>query len=176
MASGTASQQQAEAKALAVQPTTKSLGPIPTFESNKQLLRYLYADLTRISQIASADIILHPADRSVLSPSEPVKGIEAVQAHEERLVAATGGTIQMEVEDITANAHFGTVLGTLHACSTGGHGEDAHHTVREERLAMPFCGLWRFVDGKAVEHWENAADPARLGEWLIRSAGGIKAV
>ncbi|KAM7185811.1 hypothetical protein V8F33_012201 [Rhypophila sp. PSN 637] len=120
------------------------------------LLEYLYQDLSRISEIASKDIVLHPADRDLSSPSkQPLKGIESVQAHEDALIAATGGTLFMEVQSIEANEHFGAVLGVLRATKSGRHD-----------LAIPFCGLWRFQDGKAVEHWENAADPRALARWL----------
>ncbi|KAK1752809.1 nuclear transport factor 2 family protein [Echria macrotheca] len=121
------------------------------------MLRYLYADLKRISKISSSDIILHPADRDLCSPPKrPVRGIAAVQAHEEALIEATGGTLVMEVDKITASDDFGTVLGTLRA-SKPGRGE----------VEVAFCGVWRFKDGLAVEHWENAANPGKLVEWLV---------
>lgn len=149
---------------------------LPSFNDTNSLLRYLYADLTRIRQVASDDIVLHPADRSLRhgpggEESAAIRGIEKVQAHEEALVAATGGTLVMEIDRITAKEHFGAAFGTLRAKS-GARGPAHHHdgTIADD-LAMPFCGLWKFVDGKAVEHWENAADPARLKEWL---AGNLK--
>lgn len=151
------------------------------WENTTSLLRYLYADLRRISQVASPAIILHAADRSLSSPAkDPIRGIDAVQAHEERLVAATGGMLQIEVHSISANEHFGAVLGTLRTGRYGQQGEGDDHEIdqaigsvsagAEISLAMPFCGLWRFVDGKAVEHWENAADPARLAHWLTANS------
>ncbi|KAI0469051.1 hypothetical protein F4859DRAFT_488370, partial [Xylaria cf. heliscus] len=102
-----------------------------TFENTKELLLYLYADLTRLSRVASPEIILH----RFTDPSRPLEGIAAAQAHEEALVAATGGTLVMEVESVVANAHFGAVLGVLRA-KGGDKGR--------EDLAVPFCGLWRF--------------------------------
>ncbi len=87
-----------------------------SFPDTHALLRYLYADVSRISQVSADDIVLHPADRALTSPPKPpVRGIEAVQAHEEALIAATGGTLVMDVQTIAANEHFGTVLGTLRA-------------------------------------------------------------
>lgn len=112
-------------------------------------------------QVASADIILHPANRSLAPSIQPIRGIEAVQAYEEGLLAATMGTLEMKVESIAANTYFGAVLGTLRAGREGDQGQ---------AIAMPFCGLFKFEDGKVVEHWENAADPARLGDWLVKAA------
>jgi hypothetical protein len=133
----------------------------PSFADNSALLRYVYADLARISIIACEDIVLHPADRDLSSPPKPpLQGIRAVQAHEEALLAATGGTLIMDVESVTANDHFGAVMGTLRATKDGC-----------EDLAIPFCGVWRFVDGWAVEHWENASDPNKLGLWLENLGG-----
>ncbi|KAK3314411.1 hypothetical protein B0H66DRAFT_568410 [Apodospora peruviana] len=127
-----------------------------SFLDTAAVLRYLYADLSRISQVSSDNIKLHPADRDLLSPSKPpLKGLPAVQKHEDALIAATGGTLIMDVESITANADFGTVLGTLRATKEG-----------QQDLAIPFCGVWRFEGGKAVEHWENAADAEGIGRWL----------
>ncbi|KAK0614957.1 hypothetical protein B0T17DRAFT_540695 [Bombardia bombarda] len=134
---------------------------IPKFESTNELLHYLYADLTRISLVSSPDIILHRADRALLSPPKPpIEGIHAVQAYEEALVEATGGTLAMDVESISSNECFGAVLGTLRATKRG-----------QADLAIPFCGVWRFSNGKAVEHWENALDAAELGRWLALPAG-----
>ena len=67
----------------------------------------------------------------------------------------------MKVESIAAdNEVFGCVLGVLTA-GADGDGDD-------EKLEVPFCGVWRFdpVSGRAVEHWENAADPGRVVGWI----------
>jgi len=126
------------------------------FPDNVALLNYLYKDLSHISEVSSDDIVLHPADRDLVSPPRrPVEGLNAVLSHEMALITATGGTLVMDVQDITANDHFGTVLGTLRAKKEG-----------RDNLAIPFCGVWRFRDGQAVEHWENAADPKALERWL----------
>ncbi|KAM7189456.1 nuclear transport factor 2 family protein [Rhypophila sp. PSN 637] len=120
------------------------------------LLKYLYQDLSRISEVSSSDILLHPADRDLCTPPrEPLRGIDAAQAHEDALIAATGGALVMDVQSIDGNEHFGVVLGVLRATRSG-----------REELAIPFCGVWRFQHGKAVEHWENAADPKVLKKWL----------
>ncbi|KAK5651254.1 hypothetical protein OQA88_12662 [Cercophora sp. LCS_1] len=127
-----------------------------TFPDTTALLRYLYADLTRISEIVSDEIVLHTADRDLHSPPKaPVKGVAAVQAHEEALIASTGGTLVMDVQSLTANEHFGTSLGVLRATKAG-----------KEDLAIPFCGVWRFKGGKAVEHWEQAADMKAFLKWV----------
>ena len=124
---------------------------------NFTLLQYLYKDLSQIHKVASNDIVLHPADRDLFCPPKrPVEGLEAVLSHEKALITATGGTLVMDVETITANEHFGTVLGMLRAKKEG-----------RKDLAIPFCGVWRFRNGQAVEHWENAADPTGLERWLI---------
>ncbi|KAJ8123490.1 hypothetical protein O1611_g9576 [Lasiodiplodia mahajangana] len=124
----------------------------PNFRDTAELLYYLYADLTRLSQVASPNIVLHRFN----DPSNPLRGIAAAQAHEEALVTATGGTLVMDVESVVANLYFGAVLGVIRAQSPG-----------LEDLAVPFCGLWRFVDGKPVEHWENTAgDAQEIASWL----------
>ncbi len=56
----------------------------------------------------------------------------------------------MNVEHIVANDSFGTVLGTLRG------------RFGETYFAQPFCGLWRFRDGRITEHWENIYDPGHL--------------
>lgn len=160
MATGTGPQRQIGSKYTAGRASIEP-SRVPTFKDTESLLGYLYADLTRMQEVASADVIIHPANRSLAPSIEPVRGIEAVQAHEEGLIAATMGTLEMEVDSITANSHFDAVLGTLHA------GRGQH---QGEAIAMPFCGVFRFVDGQAVEHWENAADSARLGDWLMKTA------
>ncbi|MGW7696469.1 nuclear transport factor 2 family protein [Streptomyces asiaticus] len=78
------------------------------------------------------------------------RGIRAVRAHEQALLRMTEYTLVMDVEQITANDHFGTVLGVLRA-------------ERPREISVPFCGLWRFVDGRIAEHWENTScGPAEL--------------
>ncbi|KAI0480759.1 hypothetical protein GGR56DRAFT_671844 [Xylariaceae sp. FL0804] len=171
------------AAAAAAAPTDKTRKL--EFSSNAELLRYLYADLTRISQVSAPDIVLHryASSSSGLLPRTLV-GAAAAQAHEEALVAATGGTLRMDVESVSANAHFGAVLGVLRARrrrpGDGGGDEvgdgagpqdatgdgDGDAGLRPD-LALPFCGVWRFVDGRAVEHWENgAAPPEEVESWL----------
>lgn len=129
------------------------------FPDTTSLLRYIYDDVSRISEVSSPNILLHPADRDLSSPPKPpLRGIHAAQAHEDGLIAATGRTLVMDVESITANEHFGAVMGVLRATKAG-----------MEDLAIPFCGVWRFQNGWAVEHWENAVDPGRLKIWLEAS-------
>jgi hypothetical protein len=68
-------------------------------------------------------------------------------AHERALIALTNDTLVMDVEHITATDYFGAVLGVLRATSP-------------KPIAMPFCGLWRFDNGRITEHWENAYSAA----------------
>ena len=127
------------------------------FPDNQALLQHLYADVTRISQVSTNDIILHTADRDLSSPPRPpLRGKTAAQTHEDALVALTQGTLVMDVQTIVANEHFGTAMGILRARKEG-RGD----------LAIPFCGVWRFEKGLAAEHWENAVNARALEEWLL---------
>lgn len=117
---------------------------------NARLLAIVYADLSRIADHVTDDVVLHPADPG----KADVVGKEAVAEHELALIGLTGDTLAMAVEHIAANDHFGAVLGVLRA-QRGGHS-----------VAMPFCGLWRFTGGVIAEHWENAYDPAALNRFL----------
>ncbi len=119
-----------------------------TTHPNVGTLRAVYAELPRIAEFATEDIVLHRADRTPENP-HALRGVEAALAHERALVRMTGDTLVMDVAQISANDHFGTVIGVLRATSP-------------REIAMPFCGLWRFVDGRLAEHWENAYDPAAL--------------
>lgn len=122
---------------------------------NVTTLAAIYADLTAIGAHVTDEVVLHTADR----PSRTVVGREAVVAHERRLVDLGGDGFTMEVQEISANDHFGSVLGVLR---TSGDGS----------IAMPFCGLWRFRDGRIVEHWENAAEPDALAQHLTGHESG----
>ena len=131
----------------------------PRFPDTTSLLQYLYQDIRHIHKIASDNIILHTADRDISTPPRPpLRGIIDVQAHVEALVIATGGTLVINVSSITANDDFGVALGTLRASRDGA-----------EDLAIPIYGVWKFKDGLAFEHWENAHDAAKMKEWLTRS-------
>ncbi|WP_024802774.1 nuclear transport factor 2 family protein [Nocardia sp. BMG51109] len=111
------------------------------------MLRTIYADLTQLERFATDDIVLHPADRD--RQPRQVRGKHAVAAHEHALLDRTDNTLVMDVTDIVADDYFGAVLGTLRAS-------------RPRTIAVPFCGLWRFVGGRIAEHWENAHDLAAL--------------
>ncbi|UMP06792.1 nuclear transport factor 2 family protein [Amycolatopsis sp. EV170708-02-1] len=132
-------------------PKTVSVSPHP----NVNVLLSIYADLTRIGEYACDDIVLHAAERG--SGNGRHTGKRAVVAKEQALIRLTGNTLVMDVEQITANDHFGAVLGVLRA-----HRGD-------ENLAVPFCGLWRFRDGKVVEHWENAYDQSALTRFVTHA-------
>ena len=123
--------------------------------SNAQILRTLYEDLTRIDEFADPAIVLHKADRGASGGLSMAIGRSAVRNHEIDLVERAHQTLHMEVQDIVANDHFGAVLGTLHATCEG------------QTIGMPFCGLWRFRDGKIIDHWENAYDARVLGGFLM---------
>lgn len=134
--------------------TTVSADPHP----NVNILRAIYADLTRIGEYAADDIVLHAAERE--SGNGRYEGKQAVVAKEQELISLTGNTLDMDVEQITANDYFGAVLGVLRGHRDG------------DTLAVPFCGLWRFRDGLIVEHWENAYELtalARFGTYAHRT-------
>jgi hypothetical protein len=121
---------------------------------NVQTLRAVYADLSTIGGYLDDEVVLHAAERSIPGCVPAYYGRQAVQDKECELIAATGGTLVMDVEHIHAGDHFGAVAGFLRARS-GAY-----------EIAMPFCGLWRFRDGRIVEHWENAYDVAAFGAFL----------
>ncbi|KAH6630373.1 hypothetical protein B0J18DRAFT_463240 [Chaetomium sp. MPI-SDFR-AT-0129] len=169
--------------------TTPNTQPIPSTPSTPLTnLHHLYKDITLLSQIASPTITLHPADRALVSPPRaPLVGIDAAQQHEESLVqaaAARGGKLVFRPESIQVDGRgvFGVVLGVLEGRLIGiGASGDGNKRPGEEtseggcegkgrkegEIEMAFCGVWRFDEmGRAVEHWENAADPAALGRWL----------
>jgi predicted metal-dependent hydrolase len=121
---------------------------------NIEILRTIYADLTRIAEYADNDVVLHTADRDIPGRALRVVGKEAVLAKELDLIRLTGDTLTMDVHDIIANDHFGAVLGILRVRLT------------DRETAMPFCGLWRFHNGRIIEHWENAYDAAAFDHFL----------
>jgi hypothetical protein len=130
---------------------------LPKKHPNIEILRTIYADLTRIAEYADEEIVLHTADRDILGRTTRVVGGEAVLAKELDLIRLTDNTLTMDVHDIIANDHFGAVLGILRARLNG----------REN--AMPFCGLWRFRNGRIIEHWENAYDAVAFDHFLTRA-------
>jgi hypothetical protein len=121
-----------------------------TEHPNVEVLRAVYADLTRLGEYARADMVLHPAEPG----GQGIVGREAAVAKERDLIGRTDGTLKMDVEHIAANDYFGAVFGVLRA-----HRGDA-------ALAVPFCGLWRFRDGLIAEHWENAYDASVIAKFL----------
>ena len=130
---------------------------------NVATLHQLYADLRRIDDHAHEDMVLHTAQRALGPEAGRIVGKTAVSAKIHELIRQTGDTLRMQVDSIVANDYFGAVLGSI-------------RTERDEHdIAMPFCGLWRFRDGRVLEHWENAYDIAGLdafilGEGVERSA------
>ena len=125
---------------------------------NVSALKAIYADLRCIAEYCAPDVVLHPAERSFVSSAQPVAGREAVLAKELDLIRLTDGSLLMDVQEIIANDSFGAVTGTLRA-------------KKEDRtFDMPFCGLWRFRDGRIIEHWENAYDAKAFGQFLMGTA------
>jgi ketosteroid isomerase-like protein len=123
-----------------------------TTHPNVEILRAVYADLTRLEDYASDDMILHSAERT--DDDGRYVGRHAAVTKEHDLIRMTGGTLVMDVEKVVANDCFGAVLGVLRAHRDG-------HV-----LAVPFCGLWRFRDGLIAEHWENAYDVPAIAHFL----------
>lgn len=122
---------------------------------NVATLRILYQDLTQIDEFADPAIVLHKADRGAGGGLSMAIGKRAARNYALELVERTSQTLHMDVHDIVANDHFGAVLGTLHAA------------CEDRVIGMPFCGLWRFSEGKVVEHWENLYDARGLAGFLM---------
>jgi len=122
--------------------------PTQTAHPHTEMLRTIYADLPKLADYATDEIVLHRANRSAEDP-RVCRGIQAVLAHEQALIRLTGNTLVMDVTHSAANEYFGAVLGILRA-------------TYPQEIAMPFCGLWRFEGGRIVEHWENAYHAAEL--------------
>jgi ketosteroid isomerase-like protein len=121
---------------------------------NVKILRAIYKDLSCIDKYVDDDVVLHTADREIPGHVAKIIGKNAVLAKELELIEMTQKTLVMDVQSIIANDHFGAVLGVLRMFIKGNHHE------------MPFCGLWRFRNGRIVEHWENAYDPTVLGNFF----------
>jgi hypothetical protein len=125
---------------------------------NIEILRSLYADLSRIAEYTDNDVVLHTADREIPGRPTRVIGTKAVHAKELDLIRVSNNTLVMDVQDIIANDHFGAVLGVLRVHLNG------------KDIGMPFCGLWRFRNGRIIEHWENAFDVAAFGQFLMENS------
>jgi hypothetical protein len=123
--------------------------------SNVAMLQTIYADLSRIADYCDDDVVLHTADRGASGGPAEVIGKKAVLDKELDLIQLTGKTLHMDVQQIIANDYFGAVMGILRSRRNG------------SAIGMPFCGLWRFRDGRIVEHWENAYDAGELGRFLL---------
>jgi ketosteroid isomerase-like protein len=121
---------------------------------NVAVLRAIYADLTRIAEYVDDDVVLHAAEQDIPGAVPSYTGPQAVLDKEVDLIRTTAGTLVMDVDFIAANDYFGAVSGYLRASLDG------------DSIAMPFCGLWRFRDGRITEHWENAYSATEFAEFL----------
>lgn len=121
---------------------------------NVAVLRAIYTDLTKIAEYVDDDVVLHAAEQDIPGAVPLYTGAQAVLDKEIDLIRTMAGTLVMDVDFIAANDYFGAVSGYLRASLEG------------DSIAMPFCGLWRFRDGRIIEHWENAYSPTKLAEFL----------
>ncbi|HVI56341.1 MAG TPA: nuclear transport factor 2 family protein [Luteibacter sp.] len=123
---------------------------------NIAMLADVYDDLRQIDRYADDDIVLHLAQRSgSAGPTlAPLRGKAAVLKQMHALLRDSADTLTMQVESIVANDYFGAVLGSIRARRD------------DSEIAMPFCGLWRFRDGRILEHWENAYDIEALDAFM----------
>lgn len=132
-----------------------------TLHPNIATLRSIYEDLRRIEHHADEDMVLHTAQRHVGADPGRLYGKAAVVEKIHALIRESGRTLQMRVDSIVANDYFGAVLGSIRA------------RRGESEIGMPFCGLWRFRDGRILEHWENAYDIAALDAFMRGEAGEV---
>ncbi|MFD3482611.1 aldo/keto reductase [Streptomyces sp. NPDC058665] len=130
---------------------------VPKEHPNVETLRSVYENLSSIGEYSDDDVVLHPAGRTERDPGDIV-GKPAVVARQAALLELHHGTTVMELESITANDYFGAVLGTV-------------HTKYPQVAAVRFCGLWRFRDGRIVEHWENAYNTQEALKKLTQTHG-----
>jgi len=125
---------------------------------NIATLRAIYEDLSRIEHYGHEDMVLHTAQRHA-SNQDCIYGKVAVVEKMQALILESGRTLTMNVDSIIANDYFGAALGHIRARRGDDH------------VGMPFCGLWRFHEGRIVEHWENAYDITALDAFLAGEIG-----
>lgn len=121
-----------------------------------EVLRTLYRDWEKLPDYAAEGFVLHRSDRSVKDVSV-CRGVQDALTHRKALLYTTDNTLEMDVRHVIANDHFGVAMGVLTA-------------RRPREVEMPFCDLWRFVDGDVVEHWENVYFPSHLDALLAEPA------
>jgi ketosteroid isomerase-like protein len=121
---------------------------------NAEKLAAVYADFGLLAEHASDDIVLHAAgSRGILTGD--YFGMDAVLAKEMELFRRSGETLVMTPQHIVADDHFGVVMGQITA-NRNGRPFEGH-----------FCGLWRFEQGRIVEHWEHCADWPAAEQYFV---------
>lgn len=118
---------------------------------NVARIRYLFdafrtGDVAAIQDALAPDATWHfPGRRGALAGSHT--GHEAILGFLGRVLALTGGTFGLEVEDVLANDRHGVVLFRGHARRPDGRALD-----------NPTCLRIRFEDGRAIEIHEFVWD------------------
>ncbi|WP_460072996.1 nuclear transport factor 2 family protein [Streptomyces sp. YKOK-I1] len=115
---------------------------------NVSTLRTIYGSLSSsVAEFVADDVVLHIPVRDPDGNRIQIRGKEKVLEYEAASIKIAADILDISVEHIYANDFFGVAFGKMMI------GDD---------LATPFCGLWRFADGKITEHWENPYDADAL--------------
>lgn len=130
--------------------TTESLTEHP----NIALLRRIYArDRDTFFRMLTPDYLCHTPGASPVAGT--VQGAEGMRGHIEQGQELSGGTFRVAHQGFfLADDHWGMVPVRLSGLRRG------------RTLDMAAFGIWRFVDGRIAEHWENPLDiPAFDAFW-----------
>lgn len=116
-----------------------------------ELLKKIYADFEAVPPNLHSEFKLHSPGQSPVAGE--FDGLDGLIAHLSYMQELSGNTMRLEPQSFLADEKWGMVVSRITAERNG------------RQLDMPGFGLWRFQDGKLIDHWESVSNQARWDDF-----------
>ena len=116
-----------------------------------ELLRRIYADIGALGANLHPEFKVHAPGQNLIAGE--FAGLDGLMAHLSKMQELTNSSLKLQPVSFLADDGWGMVVSQLSA------------ERNDKRLDAQGFGVWRFQDGKIIDHWEAVSDQAHWDDF-----------
>ena len=116
-----------------------------------ELLKQIYSDPNALPGHLHPEFKLHAPGQNRVAGE--FAGLDGLMTHLGAMQDLSGGTMKLDAHTFLADETWGMVISHVTAERDG------------KKLDAQGFGVWRFQDGKLIDHWENTSDQAHWDDF-----------
>jgi len=109
-----------------------------------EIIKSIYADIEALPQHLHSDFKLHSPGKSLVAGE--FAGLEGMIGHLTHMQTLSDNTMKLQASNFMADEKWGIGVSRITALRD------------DKQLDTVGFGLWRFADGKLIDHWEFVSD------------------